>query len=47
MKFFLTSASSFVTPIIVIDDIEINDRKIGQTSIGLRNLYFSKLHNNQ
>jgi len=25
---------------------EINDGKIGQTSINLRNLYFSKLHNN-
>ena len=43
---FLTSASSFVTPIIEVDDIEINDGKIGQTSINLRNLYFSKLHNN-
>ena len=43
---FLTSASSFVTPIIKVDNIEINDGKIGQTSINLRNLYFSKLHNN-
>ena len=43
---FLTSASSFVTPIIQVDDIEINDGKIGQTSVNLRNLYFSKLHNN-
>ena len=43
---FLTSASSFVTPIIKVDDIEINDGKIGQTSSNLRNLYFSKLHNN-
>ena len=43
---FLTSASSFVTPIIKVDEIEINDGKIGQTSINLRNLYFSKLHNN-
>ena len=43
---FLTSASSFVTPIIKVDDIEINDGKIGQMSIDLRNLYFSKLHNN-
>ena len=43
---FLTSASSFVTPIINVDDIEINDGKIGQTSINLRNLYFSELHNN-
>ena len=44
---FLTSASSFVTPIIEVDDIEINDGKIGQMSIDLRNLYFSELHNNQ
>ena len=44
---FLTSASSFVTPIIEVDDIEINDGKIGQISIDLRKLYFSELHNNQ
>ncbi|MDC3172785.1 aminotransferase class IV, partial [Alphaproteobacteria bacterium] len=44
---FLTSASSFVTPIIEVDDIEINDGKIGQMSIDLRKLYFSELHNNQ
>ncbi len=44
---FLTSASSFVTPIIKVDDIEINDGKIGQMSIDLRNLYFSELHNYQ
>ncbi len=43
---FLTSASSFVTPIIKVDDIEINDGKIGQTSINLKKLYFSKFHNN-
>tara|TARA_A100001015_G_scaffold5051_1_gene6395 strand:- start:380 stop:1231 length:852 start_codon:yes stop_codon:yes gene_type:complete len=43
---FLTSASSFVTPIIEVDDIEINNGKIGKISIDLRNLYFSELHNN-
>ncbi len=43
---FLTSASSFVTPIIEVDDIQINDGKVGQMSLDLRNLYFSKLHNN-
>ena len=43
---FLTSASSFVTPIIEIDNIEINEGKIGQTSIDLRNLYFRKSSNN-
>ncbi len=43
---FLTSASSFITPIIKVDDMEINDGKIGQMSINLRNLYFSKIHNN-
>lgn len=39
---FLTSASSFVTPIIEIDDIKINDGKVGQMSVNLRKLYFSK-----
>ncbi len=37
---FLTSASSFVTPIIEIDNIKISDGIIGKTSIELRNLYF-------
>ena len=37
---FLTSASSFVTPIIEIDNIKINNGMIGKTSIELRNLYF-------
>ena len=37
---FLTSASSFVTPIIEIDNIKINNGIIGKTSIELRNLYF-------
>ena len=37
---FLTSASSFVTPIIEIDNIKIGNGIIGNTSIELRNLYF-------
>ena len=37
---FLTSASSFITPIIEIDNIKINNGLIGKTSIQLRNLYF-------
>jgi len=37
---FLTSASSFVTPIIEIDNVKINDGLIGQMSINLRKLYF-------
>ena len=37
---FLTSASSFVTPIIEIDNIKINDGKVGQMSVELRKLYF-------
>ena len=37
---FLTSASSFVTPIVEIDNIKINNGIIGKTSIKLRNLYF-------
>ena len=37
---FLTSASSFVTPIVEIDNIKISDGTIGKTSIELRELYF-------
>ena len=37
---FLTSASSFVTPIVEIDNVKINNGLIGNTSIELRNLYF-------
>ena len=37
---FLTSASSFVTPIIQIDNVKINNGIVGKTSIELRNLYF-------
>ena len=41
---FLTSASSFVTPIIEIDNIKINNAIIGKTSIELRNLYFKNFY---
>ena len=36
---FLTSASSFVTPIVEIDNIKISDGTVGKTSIELRELY--------
>ena len=42
---FLTSASSFVTPIIQIDNIKINNGIVGKTSIELRNLYFKNFLN--
>ena len=41
---FLTSASSFVTPIIEIDNIKIGNGIIGKTSIELRNLYFKNFN---
>jgi len=41
---FLTSASSFVTPIIEIDNIKISNGIIGKTSIELRNLYFKNFN---
>ena len=41
---FLTSASSFVTPIIEIDNIKIGNGVIGKTSIKLRNLYFKNFN---
>ena len=41
---FLTSASSFVTPIIEIDNIKIGKGIIGKTSIELRNLYFKNFN---
>ena len=41
---FLTSASSFVTPIIEIDNIKIANGIIGKTSIELRNLYFKNFN---
>ena len=37
---FLTSASSFVTPINEIDEVKINNGNIGQLSIKLKKLYF-------
>mgnify|MGYP001346391941 CR=1 FL=1 len=37
---FLTSASSFVTPIIEIDNIKINNGEVGKMSVELRKLYF-------
>ena len=41
---FLTSASSFVTPIVEIDNIKICNGIIGKTSIELRNLYFKNFN---
>ena len=41
---FLTSASSFVTPIIEIDNIKIGNGIIGKTSIELRKLYFKNFN---
>ena len=37
---FLTSASSFVTPINEIDEVKINNGNIGQLSVKLKKLYF-------
>ena len=37
---FLTSASSFVTPINEIDDVKINNGEVGQLSVKLKKLYF-------
>ena len=37
---FLSSASSFVTPIIEIDNIKINNGEVGKISVELRKLYF-------
>ena len=42
---FLTSASSFVTPIVEIDNVKINNGIIGKTSIELRSLYFENFLN--
>lgn len=41
---FLTSASSFVTPIVEIDNIKISNGIIGKASIELRNLYFKNFN---
>ena len=37
---FLTSASSFVTPINEIDEVKVNNGNIGQLSVKLKKLYF-------
>jgi D-alanine transaminase len=37
---FLTSASSFVTPINQIDEVKVNNGNIGQLSVKLKKLYF-------
>ena len=37
---FLTSASSFVTPINEIDEVKINNGELGQLSVKLKKLYF-------
>ena len=37
---FLTSASSFVTPINEIDEVKVSNGKIGQLSVKLKQLYF-------
>ena len=42
---FLTSASSFVTPITEIDNIKISNGIIGKLSVELRNLYFKNFLN--
>ena len=42
---FLTSASSFVTPIIEIDNIKINNGDVGQMSLELRKLYLNNFTN--
>jgi len=39
---FLTSASSFVIPIIQIDNHKINEGLVGNISLNLRKLYFDK-----
>ena len=36
---FITSASSFVTPVIQVDNIKINDGKVGEFSNLLRKTY--------
>lgn len=41
---FLSSASSFVTPIIEIDNIKIGNGMVGKKSIELRNLYFKNFN---
>jgi D-alanine transaminase len=42
---FLTSASSFVIPIIQIDNHKINESLVGDVSLNLRKLYFDNFKN--
>ena len=42
---FLTSASSFVTPITEIDNVKINEGVVGEMSITLKKLYFKNFEN--
>ena len=42
---FLTSASSFVIPIIQIDNHKINESLVGDISLNLRKLYFDNFKN--
>jgi D-alanine transaminase len=42
---FLTSASSFVTPITEIDNVKINKGVVGEMSIKLKKLYFKNFEN--
>jgi D-alanine transaminase len=42
---FLTSASSFVTPITEIDNVKINKGVVGEMSIKLKTLYFKNFEN--
>ena len=42
---FLTSASSFVTPITEIDNVKINEGVVGEMSIKLKKLYFKNFEN--
>ncbi len=40
---FITSASSFVTPVIQLDDIKINNGKVGNISLLLRKSYLNPI----
>ena len=42
---FLTSASSFVTPITEIDNVKINEGIVGEMSVKLKKLYFKNFEN--
>ncbi len=41
LEVFITSASSFVTPVIQVDDIKINKGKVGKVSMLLRKSYLN------